>query len=253
MRRRTYLTTAGITLAALAGCTSSEGDTEDVDTPTDDETEAQDDSNDENTDTETETEEETTEVSSGKAAIEITEHELVVNEGDYSTDVYVLATVENTGDAASGQINLTAEWYDDSGNFLDNDDAYLASLGAGETWSARVFYLGSDGGQVADYEFSGEFNTEPPADPDGLELTTSELQVGEDTAVISGEVANNRDESVSYVEAVGKFYDGDGVVLKSDMTNVSDLPAGETWSFEVEALGHVRYDAIADHEVIITT
>lgn len=248
MRRRTFFTTAA--LAALAGCTSSEDETEDVETPTDDETETDSGEGSEDTETETETEE-TTEESGGEAAIEIVEHELVVNEKDYTTDVYVAATVENTGDAASGMITLTADWYDDSGNYLDNDEWHLQTLAPGETWAARVYYLGGDGEQIADYEFDGEFQTSPPPAPEGLEVASSELQVAEDEAVVRGEVENTRDDTVDYVEAVGKIYDSDGVVLDDAWTNVTDLPAGETWSFEVSWRGRDRTSEAADHTTII--
>lgn len=246
MRRRTFLAT---TTLVLAGCTSSEDETEDIETQTDTATP----SDESDATTEETTTEETTAEPSGEPDITIANHELIVNEGEYTTDVYVAATVENTGDAASGMIELIADWYDDEGNYLDNDSWFLQTLGAGETWAARVYYLGGSAEQVADYEFDGEFQTQSPSAAEGLTLSSSQMQVGENEAVITGEVANERDESVSYAEAISKVYDSDGVVLDANYTNVTDLPAGETWSFETTWRGRDRTSEAANHAVIITT
>ncbi|MFL9708868.1 FxLYD domain-containing protein, partial [Aeromonas veronii] len=80
-----------------------------------------------------------------------------------STDVFVEALVENTGDGPSGDANVEVDWYNEGGNFLDNDSSRLASLPAGETWEARVNFLGSGGEEVDDFEIDGEFDTEPRA------------------------------------------------------------------------------------------
>jgi len=205
------------------------------------------------TETEAATDTETETTSSGKPEVTIREHELVIDEKEYTTDVYVAATVRNEGDAPSGQIKLTAKWYDADGNYLDDDDWRLRSLGTDETWAARVYYLGGSAEEIDDYEIDGEFETEPPqTNPEGLEMVESEMNVGEDEAVISGKVRNDRDEEVSYTEATGKIYDGEGTVLDDDWTNVTDLPAGETWAFEVKWRGRDRTEQAADYSVWIT-
>lgn len=116
-----------------------------------------------------------------------------------------------------------------------------------------MYFLGADAETVDDYEFGGEYDTEPPrVDPDGLDLVDTEMKVGEDEVVITGTVANERDEAVSYAQANSKVYDGDGVVIGGEWTNVSDLPAGEEWAFELTWRGRDRVDAAADHEVWIS-
>lgn len=255
MQRRKFLTAAA--LAAMAGCSGS--DTEEMDEPATDETDEAQDTTTEGADTTeqadseetTEADEEKTEAG-GEASLEIVDHELVVEEGDYSTDVYVAATVENTGDAPSGTVELSADWYDADENYMDNDSWYLQSLGAGETWAARVYHLGTGSEDVDSYEVEGEYDTKPKSfDPEGLELVEHDMKVGEDEAVIEGRVENNTGDEASYIQAIGKVYNADGVVLGDDWTNVTDLPEGETWTFEVSWRGRDRTQEADDHEVLI--
>ncbi len=261
MLRRGFLSTAAA--VAVAGC-SSEGDTESVGTPDDGGATSSTDSRDGASETDggetdggstrddagaTESESE----SSGAPSVEIVDHELVVDEGEFTTDVYVAATVENTGDAASGAVELSAEWYDGNGDYLDDSSAYLQTLGAGERWAARVYYLGTGAEDVDGHELSGEFDSEPATfDPVGLELLDHGMKSGEDEVVIEGRVENASGEEVSYVEAVGKVYDADGVVLGDEYTNATDLPVDETWSFEMSWLGRDRVADAADHAVLVT-
>lgn len=186
----------------------------------------------------------------GEPEIVIQDDDLVVDEGEFSTDVYVAATVENTGSAPSGVVELTADWYDADGNYLDNDKEFLQSLGAGETWAARVHHLGSDSEQVDGYEFDGRFGTEPPErNPEGLAVEESRMNVGEDEVVIRGRVANDRSSAAPYIQANAKIYDAAGVVIGGVWTNVSDVPAGETWAFELAWHGRDRVSQAADHTV----
>jgi len=254
MRRRNYLRTAGLMgLAILSGCSGSD-DTEEVaemtDTPTATEPQEQ---TTETTSTETTQTETETPTAEGEPQVTILGHELVVDEGEYTTDVYVAAKLENEGDAPTGMTEITAKWYDADGNYLDDDTQYLQSLGAGETWAARVYYLGGDTEKVDDYELDGEFGTEPPqTSPEGLEMVESEMEVGEDEVLISGNIKNNRDEAASYIQATGKVYNGDGVVLGDEWTNATDVPAGETWAFELKWRGRDRVEEAADHAVWVT-
>lgn len=243
--RRHCLAVVGGSCTALAGCSGSssedvEGDTRDDESGNETET----------SDTETNATENGDE-EEGTPAVEIVEHELVVEEGEVSTDVYVEALIENTGDAQSGNIELQADWYDSDGNYLDNDNSWLVSLGAGESWEARIYHLGSNSEDIDDYELEGEF-AEEPADinPDGLELLGSEMEVGENEVVITGEIENTSDEMQDYVAATAKIYDEDGVVLGDNFTNVSDLRAGETWAFEISWRGRDRVERAASHELL---
>ncbi|WP_255595025.1 FxLYD domain-containing protein [Haloprofundus salilacus] len=133
---------------------------------------------------------------------------------------------------------------------MDNSSAYLQSFGAGETWAARVSYLGTSAEEVAAYELEGEYDREPPIPVgDGLELLDSEMKVGEDEVIISGQIENGTGDNVSYLEVIGKIYDEGGIVLGDEWTNVTDIPAGETWLFEMSWLGWERVTAADDYEI----
>lgn len=243
MNRRQVLYGSGLVMAStLAGCIG--GETQEAEGGTRD----NESSNSSNNSTRNETGD-----NESTAKIEIVEHELVVDEGEYITDVYVEALIENTGAAPSGNIELQADWYNADGDYLGNDTGWLISLGPDESWEARVYYLGSNADQVDDYEFGGDFDETPAgADPSSLELLGSEMQVSEDDVVVTGEIENISEETEEYVAAVAKIYDEDGLVLGDNFTNVTELRGGETWAFEVSWLGQERTDRAATHDLLVS-
>jgi len=204
---------------------------------------------------------ENTEGSSESAELEIGDHELVVEEGDFSTDVYVEATVENTGEVPSGDIELQADWYNSDGNYLDNDTGRLASLGAGETWAARVYHLGTGAEDIDDYEIEGEYAEDAYEEPEGVSLVESSMSVeegdlGDLEVIVEGRVENETDEDQSYVEVMATIYNDSGHVLGDDWTNVTDLRAGETWAFDFSSFSapiRNRADQATDHNIRIKT
>jgi len=260
--------------AAVAGC-SGGGDTEDIenedtptetpvdtgsgegqdggDTPTPTETTTE-----TPTDTPTETPTETptdtpspTPTPAADPDIVIQDSELVVDDSGFTTETYVMATVENQGDGRSGQITLTAQWYDENGDYLNDDSEYLPTLGPGETWEARVDAL-TDDEEIDDYELSGEFETDPPTPPEDVELLESEHQVNNDGDVtVTGRVENNTGDELGYIGAIALLYDDSGTVLSGDWTNETDIPEGETWRFTIDWLRMGRADAVAAHEAYL--
>lgn len=198
------------------------------------------------TEAETETEE-----PSGEPDVERGKTELVVDDSGFTTDVYVAAEVVNRGDGASGRVTLTVNWFDADGNYIDDSRAYLATLGAGETWLARVTFLGTGAEEVDDFEISGEFETEHPRDPSDAELVDSDLLTGDEEVKITGQVENRSDDEIDYIEVIGKLYDGDGNVLATDLANQSGVPGGETWRFELNWLVFDRADQVADYDVLL--
>ena len=259
MRRRTYLTTIALTTSAgLAGCAGEDGEngsgneggegestggTENEEsTPPTEETETR---------TETETETETAE-SEGEPDIQTSPGELSVDESGYSPETYVPAEVTNEGEGASGRITLAAEWYDENGDYLDNDTEYLQTLAAGETWLARVDAL-TDDEEIDDYELTTEIGDEPPQPPADVEVLESELQTGEDEVSITGRVENNTGDELGYIEAIARVYDDEKRVLGDNYTNETDLPEGETWRFSIDRLARYRIDEVDDHDVLLSS
>lgn len=192
------------------------------------------------------------EVVSVQPDIQIQQHDLVVEQGEYSTDVYVAATVINDGDAAASRISLTVNWFDEDGNYIDDSLGTCHALDVGETWAARVVFFTSEPDRVADYEISVDTVEGRPTTPAGVTLTDSRLLVGDNEAKVTGTVENSHSETLDYLEAAVKFYDADGVVLFTEYTNKTTVTAGETWDFEVETLLVDRLNQIESYEVVLS-
>lgn len=254
MLRRRYLIATGTTLA-IAGCSGS--DTENVDeggeaaldgtstaggggqTPAADESASP--------------EQTSAADSTGEPEVVLGERELTIEDDGVTTNAFVEVDVRNEGDAPSGWVTLEVWWYNENGDLLDSRTHRLYTLGPGETWAARVYHLGSDSGNVADFELEGEFEVEAPSPPpDGVELLESELRVGDNSADVVGRVRNGSGNELSYIEAIAKIYDENGVVLGSEYTNETDVPSDTTWQFDVSWLGRDRLERAADHEVVLS-
>jgi hypothetical protein len=263
MDRRKFIAFGGASATALiAGCSGSdssemEGGSRDDESTDDVDDESTDDSagNGETENGESENGDDREDID-GSPNIEIADHERIVDEGEFSTDVYVRAVVENTGDAASGTLRIQVDWYNEDGNYTDNSSAHLRTLEPGETWIAHVYSYSMDGEGAEEYEIEGEFEEEPrDYDPENLDLVESVLEVSEGDfpeAIIRGEVENTGDEDKGYVEAVARVFNDEGDVMGDEWTNVTDLRAGDTWAFDVSWNGRDRVPEAADHEVLLT-
>ena len=190
--------------------------------------------------------------SEGEPDIQTSPGELSVDESGYSPETYVPAEVTNEGEGASGRITLAAEWYDENGDYLDNDTEYLQTLAAGETWLARVDAL-TDDEEIDDYELTTEIGDEPPQPPADVEVLESELQTGEDEVSITGRVENNTGDRLGYIEAIARVYDDENRVLGDEYTNETDLPEGETWRFNIDRPVRYRIDEVDDHDVLLSS
>jgi hypothetical protein len=193
-----------------------------------------------------------TETPSEGAQISIESEELIVEEGEYTTDAYVAAEVVNEGDGRSGPIELKADWYNSDGNYLDDTVTYLQTLAAGETWAARIYAL-ADAEKIEKFELAGDFTTEPAVGVEGLSVASSEMKTGDGEVIVSGEIKNSTGDEVSYVEAIGTIYDSDGVVLGDTWTNTTGLPADRSWSFETSWITRGRAGEADEHDVFVAT
>lgn len=158
------------------------------------------------------------------------DRQLVVDHGGFSPTAYAVVEVENTGTVASGDVSITVGWLDETESRIDDDRASLPSLGPDETWLAHVRAL-PDPEEIADFEVSGEFETGHPRSPRGLAVAESDYIAGDEE--ITGRVENTRDEDVERLEAQGKMYDADGIILGGGTDWERDLPAERDWSFEI--------------------
>jgi hypothetical protein len=86
----------------------------------------------------------------------------------------------------------------------------------------------------------------PPEDRviiNSYRLTTSE-ETGETTFNINGEIQNNRDETIEFVEVIATFYDSNKAVLGSDFTfsDPDTLRPGQAAPFEISLWPGVNTD-----------
>lgn len=157
----------------------------------------------------------------------------------------------------TGQVQVTARFYDDNDSLLNSTDGYLVSLSGGETWRAAVPYLGTDGDKVAKHEFEGEYSETPPQwGPENIKLLNSKLSKDDmGNMVATGNAKNNRDEKVSYLQADVKFYADKQTVIGSEYTNVTNLPAGDKWRFKTSYVSSYQRESelVKNHTVHLTT
>lgn len=258
MERRRFIGLLGASF--LAGCseentsgnqntpteppTSSEST--DASTPTSTPTET-------STPTDTPTESETsTPTPAPEPALELTDHEMVTYEGEYSDDIYVRAWIDNNGDAPSGLVQPEAVFYDADGNELDASSTSIIGLPAGDTWEAFIWYLGD--GAPSDYEvdYSHDSSSIPEYGVPGAELVESSLDTT-GTVTVTGSIRNTTDSTIDYVQVSPHFYAQNGNLIWIGLGNVTDLAGGETWEFSVDFLFDTPAieDRISDHTVRI--
>jgi len=179
-----------------------------------------------------------------------------LEEGEY--DVAVVGEIENTGNQRFSYVETTATFRNDAGDVLDTTMTNLAGLGVGQVWQVYVPYLGEKS-EVADGELSISDTTvgEIPEPPDSVELLEDSLEPPADDfsgPTVTGRAENTIDSSIGYLEAAATFSAENGNVLGSGFTNITDLPAGETWRFEIEFTSYSTDagDDVSDYELYLT-
>lgn len=188
------------------------------------------------------------------SALEISGTEL--EEGEF--DIGVVGEIENTGDQRLAYVEATATFRNDAGDVLDTTMTNLAGLESGQIWETYVPYLG-DKSEVAEGELSisDAVAGEIPEPPDAVELLEDSLEPPADDfsgPKVTGRAENTGDSTIGYLEAAATFVAENGNVLGSGFTNVTDLPAGETWSFEIEFTSYSTEvsDDVSDYELYLT-
>ncbi|WP_434531935.1 FxLYD domain-containing protein (plasmid) [Haloarcula sp. NS06] len=177
-------------------------------------------------------------------------------EGSLYSGIVAEGSVTNAGNAPSGTVEATCDWFDGDGNYVASQPTFCETIGAGETWlplfnpSMQV----DDPSNLASAELAISGGQDPPSfNPEGIELIDSTLRASEEQALIRGTTANNRSNTVSYLEANAKFYNSDGSILTTNWTNVTDLAAGESWQFELDSLLTDRAGQVESGEILLTT
>ncbi len=167
---------------------------------------------------------------------------------------YAEATIENTGNARCGTIELVARWFDDSGSIIGEDSAFLPTLGAGETWIARVG-TSRDRENIDRFELTGEYEIIAGDPPDGMSITDSAFNVEEPyRGRITAEIDNTREEELFMTSFEGVLYNDSGEVIAGNQTRESNVSPGENLFFEL-SFNHIialhRIDEATDYNVFL--
>ena len=186
----------------------------------------------------------------GTGNTEVSDTELVVEEGEYSTDIYMTGIVENTGSGVLRLPEVRVSFYDDSDSILETSTESIVFLKPGRKWAINVPYL--DDGEPARGEIestSTEVFQTKLGIPDRLEIAAQELQTGEEPS-LSVAVENTSNSAVAPA-VFCVFYDGDGVALGDGLDSLDQLPAGETWQTSLDFFGYSTQDAtqVSDYDL----
>lgn len=216
---------------------------------------------DEQTAAESETEEGTetgsetsTQTSVGSEAVEVANTEVV--ESDMETGV--AAEVTNTGDTRLSYVEVEAIFRNDAGDVLDSNFTNVVGLESGQTWETYVSYLGTESVADAELNVADTTASELAPPPEGVELVEDSIEPAQDefsSPKVVGRAENGSNSSVDYLQAAVSFVAESGNLLGSGSANISNLPAGETWRFEVDylAIAPDKPDEPDDYTVTLTT
>ena len=184
-------------------------------------------------------------------AVSIADSAFERKEGDYQTEAFALVTFTNEGSGTAGEVRTTVRFYDDDDNLVDDTIATLPYLKSGETWKAKVPYLG-DGSEVVSHKVDGEFERKPPRlNPDGVSTTDTKLSMDDFGVKVTGVMVNELDEMADYVAAHARFWNGD-TIIGGGLDNQTEVPAGENWKFESSWTGYGDwYENASDFDVAL--
>lgn len=172
---------------------------------------------------------------SGEGSLEVAESELVVEEGQYTTDIAMTGLLENTGNAVLRIPEIKVTFYDDSDSVLSNSTRSIVFLEPGDKWDVRVSYLEDTTPARGEIEVTSSetYQTELGI-PDPLKLTKENLETGAEPT-INATLQNTSDSPVDPV-AFAVFYAEDNVALGGTLDTLSGLAGGESWSITLESL-----------------
>jgi len=273
MRRRKYLALGGVmALGGLAGCsggsesnggsggtgttaTSTTGGQETTETttrtttttgePTDTQTAT---STPTQTRTSTPTQTTTaTPAGGGTGSLDVVESELVIDEGQYTTDIAMTGLLENTGSGTLRVPELDIRFYDDSDSVLSSTTSTIAFLAPGDRWDVRESYLEDTTPARGEINVASTevFQTQLGI-PSPLELTEQNLETGIEPT-ISATLRNTSDDSID-ASAFAVFYAENSVALADSLDTLSGLAGGESWAVTLDPLivGDERAQRVTD-------
>jgi hypothetical protein len=184
----------------------------------------------------------------------VTDTELVVEEGQYGTDIYMTGLVENTGGDVLRLPEARISFYDSEDSILNSTTTSIAFLNPGTQWEVHEPYFDENEPERGEIEITSAdtFQTELGI-PDALEIAEENLNTGEEPT-LSIRVENTSDSAVSPA-VFCVFYDSDGIALGDGLDSLDQLPAGESWQTSLEYIAYSTQDAtrISDYDLYANT
>ncbi|WP_154019973.1 FxLYD domain-containing protein [Halococcus sediminicola] len=190
----------------------------------------------------------------GAGNTNVTNSELVVDEGQYGTDIYMTGLVENTGNSVLRLPEARVSFYDSEDSILSSTTTSIAFLKSGTQWEVHELYFDEDKPERGEIEITSAdtFQTELGI-PDSLKVAEENLNTGEEPT-LSIRIENTSNSAVS-PSVFCVFYDDDGIALGDGLDSLDQLPAGESWQTSLEYLAYSTQDAtrISDYDLYANT
>ncbi len=180
-----------------------------------------------------------------------------------SVEFYGIVEVTNTGSKNIYLKDCTFDLEDNDGHLLQTESLFVSSCPDIIAPGEKGYFYNGIGANLLDKGVSTDNGlklvphyklVEATGEIINYDVTDTELRKDNfGGAKVTGRLTNNTDKDVSlfYVNVV--FKDASGKALYITGTNVMDLTAGATVSFEVSSAGandSVNFDDIADYEVV---
>lgn len=195
------------------------------------------------------------EVISPEADVVFGDSRLVEVDVDGATHRMAEVEVVNRGSSPAGRVPVTIDWYDESESYLASSETSIPALAGQTTWIPRVDpkYDISDASEIAGFEPNlGQIKAAPTLDPDGITLVSDELLASEQEVIVRGEVENERESAINYLQIVANVHNADGAIIGSSSANELNVPAGERFRFELQFDTAGRNGAVESHSVIVS-
>lgn len=182
----------------------------------------------------------------------------IVSHSSFTTTLdilYVVGEVENTGDVATKYTKVSATFYDGSSQLIGTSTGYatLDLLLPGRTSPFVIMLTQEEGAMdVASYELSVSFTESDETKEQALEILSSSQSTDVfDYLHVTGEIKNTGTTTADDVIVIATFYDSTGTVVGRDWewTSPSDLPAGETGTFDVELIYDSQIAKVASYSL----
>lgn len=175
----------------------------------------------------------------------------ILSDTSFSSDDwhYIVGEIINNTDAPMSWIKISVLIKDEDDNVIATDYVYpmLDIIPAGGT---SPFTISSDEwGTVSTYEFVIEEGDEDTLPATGLEIIYHTSYEDDYAFYVIGEIQNNSDTTMSWVNVVGGLYDDDGLILFASYsyTMLDYIPPGGKTPFRITF--YENYENEANYEV----